>query len=162
VTEWLPAWKARGWRTAGRKPVMNGDLWRALEAAVARHAAVHWRWARGHKGHVLNERVDRIANQEAARAAYKASTGSEVPGPDLTRQRASSGRPAIGAAPARSSDPSHGKHPGRRPERKSPKPLTRSQKVRGSNESTNTAGLYAVCPSRNANRASNNFERTIT
>ena len=68
MTEWLPAWKARGWRTAQRKPVLNAELWQALEAAVAQHAAVRWTWVRGHNGHALNERADRIASEEASRA----------------------------------------------------------------------------------------------
>ena len=68
MTEWLPGWKARGWRTAQRKPVLNAELWQALEAAVAQHAAVRWTWVRGHNGHALNERADRIASEEASRA----------------------------------------------------------------------------------------------
>jgi ribonuclease HI len=69
ITEWLPAWKARGWRRADRKPIENRDLWEALEAAVARHQSVAWTWTRGHDGHVLNERADAIANEEAVKAA---------------------------------------------------------------------------------------------
>ena len=68
MTEWLPNWKARGWRTAQRKPVRNAGLWQALEAAVAQHADVRWPWVRGHNGHALNERADQIASEEASRA----------------------------------------------------------------------------------------------
>jgi len=68
MTEWLPGWKAQGWRTAQRKPVLNAELWRALEAAVAQHAEVLWTWVRGHDGHALNERADQIASEEATRA----------------------------------------------------------------------------------------------
>lgn len=67
-TEWLPGWKMRGWRAAGGKPVANVELWQALEAAVSRHQSVTWTWVRGHSGHELNERVDRIASGEAASA----------------------------------------------------------------------------------------------
>lgn len=67
ITEWMPGWKARGWRAAGGKPVANVELWQALELAVARHASVTWTWVRGHAGHELNERVDRIASKEAQR-----------------------------------------------------------------------------------------------
>lgn len=62
ITEWLPGWKRRGWKTADRKPVKNEDLWRELEAQVARHD-VHWHWVRGHAGHPENERADALANR---------------------------------------------------------------------------------------------------
>lgn len=62
ISEWLPAWKTRGWKTAGRKPVKNQDLWQQLDAAAVRHR-VDWRWVRGHAGNSGNERVDRLANQ---------------------------------------------------------------------------------------------------
>ncbi len=62
ITEWLVAWKARGWRTADRKPVKNQDLWEQLEAVSARHH-IEWRWVPGHAGVPGNERVDRLANE---------------------------------------------------------------------------------------------------
>lgn len=62
VTEWLPGWKARGWRTADKKPVKNDDLWRRLDEARRRHE-VHWRWVKGHSGHELNDRADALANR---------------------------------------------------------------------------------------------------
>ncbi len=65
VTEWLAGWKARGWRTAAKAPVKNEDLWRALDAARARHE-VAWRWVKGHSGHPLNERADGLARQGIA------------------------------------------------------------------------------------------------
>jgi ribonuclease HI len=68
VTEWLPGWKARGWRTSQGKPVANLELWKALEAGIARHVNVRWEWVRGHDGHALNERADGIASAEASRA----------------------------------------------------------------------------------------------
>lgn len=60
VTEWLRGWKARGWKTADKKPVKNEDLWRALDDAMARHT-LKWEWVRGHTGHVENERADALA-----------------------------------------------------------------------------------------------------
>jgi ribonuclease HI len=60
ITRWLPAWKARGWRTADKKPVKNIDLWQRLEAAAAPHE-VEWHWVRGHSGHPENERADALA-----------------------------------------------------------------------------------------------------
>ncbi|MEQ8263270.1 ribonuclease HI [Pseudohaliea sp.] len=62
LTEWLPAWKARGWRTAARKPVKNAELWQALDAEAQRHQ-VHWEWVKGHSGHEGNERADALANR---------------------------------------------------------------------------------------------------
>lgn len=62
ISEWLPAWRARGWKTAGRKPVKNQDLWQALHQATAGHA-IEWRWVRGHSGNAYNEEVDRLANE---------------------------------------------------------------------------------------------------
>lgn len=62
ITEWLPDWKARGWRTAARKPVKNQDLWERLDAAVQAHD-IQWRWVKGHAGNAGNERVDELANE---------------------------------------------------------------------------------------------------
>ncbi|HMN83012.1 MAG TPA: ribonuclease HI [Burkholderiaceae bacterium] len=62
ISEWLPGWKRRGWKTADNKPVKNADLWRELEALVAGHD-VTWHWVRGHNGHAENERADRLANR---------------------------------------------------------------------------------------------------
>ena len=62
ITKWLKNWKAKGWKTANRKPVKNVDLWQRLEAAAARHD-VEWFWVRGHAGHPENERADELARQ---------------------------------------------------------------------------------------------------
>ena len=61
LTEWLPGWKKRGWKTADKKPVKNQDLWQRLDAAAAKHQ-VEWRWVKGHSGDVGNENADRLAN----------------------------------------------------------------------------------------------------
>jgi ribonuclease HI len=63
ITEWLPGWKQRGWKTAGKKPVQNVELWQRLEQAVGRHEWVDWKWVRGHSGHAGNERADQLANR---------------------------------------------------------------------------------------------------
>lgn len=68
ITEWLPQWKKRGWKTADRKPVKNTDLWVALENEIARHQ-VHWHWVKGHAGHPGNERADELANEGIERIA---------------------------------------------------------------------------------------------
>jgi len=62
ITEWIGGWKARGWKTADKKPVKNDDLWKRLDAARARHD-VDWRWVKGHNGHELNERADALAGK---------------------------------------------------------------------------------------------------
>jgi ribonuclease HI len=62
ITEWLPQWKARGWRTAAREPVKNQDLWEQLDAAAAAQD-IEWHWVRGHSGHDGNEYVDALANR---------------------------------------------------------------------------------------------------
>ena len=61
ILEWLPQWKARGWKTADRKPVKNQDLWQLLEPAAARHR-IEWHWVPGHAGIPGNERCDLLAN----------------------------------------------------------------------------------------------------
>jgi ribonuclease HI len=66
ITEWLPNWKRRGWKTADKKPVKNADLWQRLEAAEMPHK-VEWLWVRGHDGHIENERVDLLARNAIQR-----------------------------------------------------------------------------------------------
>jgi ribonuclease HI len=61
ITKWLADWKARGWRTADRKPVKNRDLWEQLDAATAGHE-IEWHWVQGHSGVPGNERCDQLAN----------------------------------------------------------------------------------------------------
>lgn len=64
IQAWLKDWKRRGWKKADGKPVLNADLWQALDAQLARHQ-VEAHWVRGHAGHPENERVDRLANEAA-------------------------------------------------------------------------------------------------
>jgi len=68
ISEWLPGWIKRGWKTADKKPVKNADLWQRLDAARKPHK-VDFIWVRGHNGHAENERVDRLA--VAAIAKYR-------------------------------------------------------------------------------------------
>jgi ribonuclease HI len=77
ITSWITSWKRNGWRTADRKPVKNVDLWRRLDAALARHK-VHWHWVRGHAGHDLNERADELA-REAIKDMRAANASSDPP-----------------------------------------------------------------------------------
>ena len=62
ISEWLPNWKKRGWRTAGKKPVKNGDLWKTLDDLAEMHE-IEWHWVKGHSGHIENELVDQLANR---------------------------------------------------------------------------------------------------
>ena len=62
ITKWIVQWKARGWRTAAKKPVKNVDLWQRLDQAAAPHD-VSWHWVRGHTGHPENERADELARR---------------------------------------------------------------------------------------------------
>ena len=64
ITAWIHGWKARGWKTADRKPVKNIELWQRLDELNAGHS-VQWRWVKGHAGDPGNERADRLANQGA-------------------------------------------------------------------------------------------------
>ena len=68
VMKWLVGWKAKGWKTADKKPVKNQDLWERLEAAYDGHD-VTWHWVKGHSGHVENERVDQLARRVEAALA---------------------------------------------------------------------------------------------
>lgn len=62
MENWIHNWKKNGWKTAGRQPVKNADLWQQLDEQVARHR-VRWQWVKGHAGHAENERADALANR---------------------------------------------------------------------------------------------------
>lgn len=62
ITEWIDAWKRRGWKTAAKKAVKNRELWEALDEETARHD-IRWIWVKGHAGHPDNERADQLANR---------------------------------------------------------------------------------------------------
>ena len=62
ISAWIHDWKQRGWKTAGKKPVKNEDLWRRLDELANMHR-VQWVWIKGHAGHDGNERADRLANR---------------------------------------------------------------------------------------------------
>lgn len=61
ITQWLPNWKRRGWKTANKQPVKNRELWQRLDELAAKHD-VEWHWVRGHAGHPENELADELAN----------------------------------------------------------------------------------------------------
>lgn len=62
ITEWIHNWKKNGWRTAAKKPVKNGDLWKQLDT-LCEHHSVSWHWVKGHSGHRENEIADELANR---------------------------------------------------------------------------------------------------
>ena len=78
ITKYIHAWKARGWKTADKKPVKNIDLWQRLEAAAKPHR-VEWFWVRGHSGHPENERADALARGAIAGLTAAADSGNEPP-----------------------------------------------------------------------------------
>jgi ribonuclease HI len=85
ITRFIHAWKARGWKTADKKPVKNIDLWTRLEAAMKSHQ-VEWFWVRGHSGHVENERADALARAAIAQARDAGYLGDDpAPKPKKTK-----------------------------------------------------------------------------
>lgn len=74
LTKWRHGWKRRGWRKADGKPVLNDDLMKELDAALAGRT-VRFEWVRGHVGHPMNEAADSRAR--AAATAYQ--QGAAVP-----------------------------------------------------------------------------------
>ena len=60
MSEWIHNWKAKGWKTAGKKPVSNLERWQELDKLSAQHQ-VKWQWIKGHAGHPENERADELA-----------------------------------------------------------------------------------------------------
>ncbi len=72
ITEWMPNWIRRGWKTAGGEAVKNQDLWQRLQLAVQPHQ-IEWRWVKGHSGDPDNERVDVLARDQALRFKSRAA-----------------------------------------------------------------------------------------
>ena len=69
ITEWIHGWKAKGWRTADKKPVKNAELWQALDHLVSTSGhQIEWHWVKGHAGDPGNERADALANQGVDKA----------------------------------------------------------------------------------------------
>ena len=62
ITEWIKGWKAKGWKTAAKKPVKNVELWQQLDHEVQQHK-VRWQWVKGHSGHRENDIADQLANR---------------------------------------------------------------------------------------------------
>lgn len=84
MTVWSPKWKKNGWRTSDNKPVKNRDLWEELDR-LNFIAAPRWHWVRGHAGHALNERADKIAREEMEQARRDASPFPDDLGDELLK-----------------------------------------------------------------------------
>jgi ribonuclease HI len=87
MTEWIDGWQRNGWMTTSKEPVKNQDLWQALLRLTRTHE-VDWHWLKGHAGHPLNERADRLAT-DARRALQRG------PGAPNAHHRPRDGRPAV-------------------------------------------------------------------
>ena len=61
---WIDGWIKRGWKTAGKQPVKNIELWKRLLEAAKPHK-ISWIWVKGHNGHPENERCDELATTAA-------------------------------------------------------------------------------------------------
>ncbi|MEC8096054.1 MAG: ribonuclease H [Cyanobacteriota bacterium] len=75
LSSWMPGWKRKGWKTAAGKPVLNQDLWQALDQA--RLADVPLRYVKGHSGDPDNDRVDQIAVAYSKGTAPRLKRGSQ-------------------------------------------------------------------------------------
>jgi ribonuclease HI len=73
LSEWMPNWKKRGWKTASKQPVKNSDLWKTLDDLAAMHE-IRFHWIRGHAGHAENDRADSLAVQARERLVRGPST----------------------------------------------------------------------------------------
>ena len=76
ITGWIQGWKRNGWITKAKKPVVNQDLWKALDEQVTRHNT-NWVWTKGHASHADNNRCDELASM-AARQQGNSSNGTPV------------------------------------------------------------------------------------
>jgi ribonuclease HI len=65
IQQWIVNWKKNGWKNAKKKPVLNQDLWKALDEHNQRKPPIEWEWIKGHSGHPLNSLVDKIAGEQA-------------------------------------------------------------------------------------------------
>lgn len=88
ITRWIQVWRRNRWKTAGKQPVKNQDLWQALEQAAAPHQ-VTWVWVRGHSAHGDNLRADELAVRAAAKQSFSKGYQPAVESPkyDLPRKR---------------------------------------------------------------------------
>ena len=70
ITTWIHSWKAKGWKTADKKPVKNQELWMQLDelnSALNAVGGVEWIWVKGHAGIEYNEVCDQLCQTEIAK-----------------------------------------------------------------------------------------------
>jgi len=94
ISEWIHNWKRKGWKTAGKEPVKNEDLWRRLDSLAADHM-LEWHWVRGHNGHPENERVDGLARTGLERARRAGQSVGRPVGDPSKKINGSADRPPI-------------------------------------------------------------------
>ncbi|WP_270407177.1 ribonuclease HI family protein [Brachybacterium paraconglomeratum] len=70
ITKWMPGWKRKGWRKKDGKPVMNVELLKDIDRALAGRS-VEFEWVKGHAGHAMNEAADKRANAAATAFSKK-------------------------------------------------------------------------------------------
>ena len=63
ITSWIKNWKKNGWKTAAKKPVLNQDLWIALDN-LYNQLDIEWKWVKGHAGIEYNEICDQLCKME--------------------------------------------------------------------------------------------------
>jgi ribonuclease HI len=73
ITQWIHGWKRKGWMTAAKKPVVNQDLWKALDEQVNAHHT-EWTWTKGHANHADNNRCDELATRAAREQSCSADS----------------------------------------------------------------------------------------
>jgi ribonuclease HI len=93
ITEWMDTWVSRGWHTSSEQPVKNQDLWRVLHRLTQAHD-VTWHWLKGHAGHPLNERADRLAT-EALRSLQRVRRVPDARQSLGAHQSVDDGRPTV-------------------------------------------------------------------
>jgi ribonuclease HI len=70
VNEWLAGWIRNNWKTAGKKPVKNLELWKEY-VTISQPHQIKAIWVKGHNGHLQNERCDQLAREEAEKLKKK-------------------------------------------------------------------------------------------
>ena len=113
ITQWVWAWRKRGWKTAQGGDVLNRDLWEQLSTLVGarRRGSVAWHWVRGHVGTPGNERADQIsvafARQQSADLYDGPLDGYPLPILQLPDETALPKRPAGSSDATKTKSPAY-------------------------------------------------------
>lgn len=105
IFEWMPNWKAHGWKTSSGKPVKNVELWQRIDQAIKSlpGATLVPDWVKGHAGDYANELVDTkacemrdLAKSDAAEPVKSITIPDPVPaGDDITPEQVRRLRPML-------------------------------------------------------------------